>query len=418
MRNKVLCIFSLLGLGATTMSTAQTAVKDSVIMGQNYANEVYYTLDDGTQSSVNGDDWHLMFSTDIRSVGISSNAKNSTVKKWPNGDNGDFSIAIDTTGFSSWEELKNDPADYEVGAFNQNPSGSFNYGWGTYSPSTHKVTGDSIYLVTVGDSALYKVDVISLTQGVMTFRYALYDATDQGTEIDIDGANYNTKDFVFFNLVDGQVKDRELEGWDLWFLKYHDLYQGQSIEVVTGVLTNPKLEVAKVDVGSGNQATANNFFGSFFSNDKNVIGETYKSLNYNNFEWEVTDSLVYYIKDTASGNVWKWYPTKFVGQSEGKTVFMKEQVGFAGLSTEKTQFLDVYPNPMNNKLTVVFDSKANKANIELYNSMGQVMLTNLFDTSNGNLTEKELDVSSLKRGLYFVRISQNGQSTVQKVIKN
>lgn len=416
--NKTIYLMALLSLGVCTTINAQNTVKDSVIMGQDYANEVYYSLDDETQSAVDADDWHLGFSTDIRFVGVISNVKTTEIKKWPNGSNNDFNTAIDTSGFANWEELKNDPADYEIGAFNQNPTGPFNYGWGTYNPSTHNVVGDSVYLVKIGDSALYKVDLITLNQGVMTFRYALYNDASQGTEVEVDGPSYNGKDFVFFNLVDEEIKNNELEGWDLWFLKYHDLYDGQSIEPVTGVLTNPKLEVAKVDVGSGNQATADNFFGANYSSDKNAIGQTYKSLDYNTFEWSVTDSLVYYIKDTASGNVWKWYPTNFVGQSKGKTVFMKEQVGYSDVNTEVTQFLDVYPNPMHHSLTIVFDSKAAKANIELYNSTGQIVHSEKLTTTNSSLTKKKIDVSGLQKGLYFVRISQNGQSTLQKVIKN
>ena len=86
------------------------------------------------------------------------------------------------------------------------------------------------------------MDIVKKQYGVVSLRFADVSVA-QGTDASFNVTDYNTKNFVFFNVIDGQVKDRELQDWDLWAVKYHDFYSamGQSgTMVVTGILTNPK----------------------------------------------------------------------------------------------------------------------------------------------------------------------------------
>lgn len=407
-------------LTLSTSINAQQAILDSVIMGASYANEVYYKLSDGAKSAQVANDWHLGFATDAFSATIITNAglpspgmgaPGMSVAIWPGGTNADFET-VDTTGFSTWPKLFDDSISFELGAFNQNSTGGMDYGWGAYNVSTHVIAGDSVYIVKVGTVA-YKVDIIKRQSGTYTIRYANV-ADASGTEVQIAASSYSTKDFVFFNLADGQVKDRELEGWDLWATKYYDWYNGAyPNQVVTGILTHPRWEVAVVEAGAGNQANHTDFSGGNFSTDKNEIGQAYKLLA--GMSWVVTDSKVYYLRN-EDGDVWKWYPTAFVGTSQGKTVFYKQQMAFAGIETQEIQFVDIFPNPAQDQLTVVFDSKANSADIIVRNQMGQIVTFENINTATG-VTQQKLDISALAKGLYYVEVSQNGSTTVKNVVK-
>ena len=414
--------FSVLLMAVSTGLTAQTPVLDSVEMGNGYANEVYYILEDGTKSPQAYADWHIGFSTAAQSATIFSNAKNTTVRLWPNGTNADFDTNIDITDIASWPALINDSVSFENGSYNSHSLGmtfnmgvpvSIDAGWGVYSFSDHVLRGDSLYLVTIGTD-VYKVDFIKKETGSITLRYATVDNTTGGTEITIQAATYS-KNFIFFNLVDGEIKDRELAGWDLWAIQYHDWYNGAAAnQVVTGILTNPKWEVAKVNVGAGNQASHTDFSAGNFTDKKNELGQAYKHMNAQ-YQWVVTNSDVYYLRNDA-GDVWKWYPTKFVGAGAGKTVFYKQKVATAGLTEEGTQFVEIFPNPAKDQLTIAFDSKGSSADIIVRNQMGQIVAFESLNTSIG-ITQQKLDISALANGVYYVEINQNGFATVKNVVK-
>lgn len=400
------------------------ATLDSVEMGASYSNQMYYKLIDGAKTSQPASEWHLGFSTNVQSVTIITNAgvpasgmgaTGMSVSVWPNGTNADFAT-VDTAGFYTWPKLYNDSLDQELGALNQNSIGGMDYGWGKYNISTHQVLGDSVYIIKIGDDC-FKLDIIKRVGETYTFRYANVSDNSEGTPITINAiTDYGTKYFVFYNLVDGQIKDIELADWDLWAVKYHDWYNNSAPDqAVTGILVNPKWDVAIVDAGSGNQSTNTDFSTGVFENKKNNIGQHYKWLN-QAYAWEVTDAKVYYLKN-AAGEVWKWYPTYFGGAANGKTRFYKEQVAFAGVETLITQFVDIYPNPVNDQLTVAFEGKGATTSIIVRNQMGQTITSESINTVDG-INQHKIDLSSLSTGMYFVELVQNGLSTVKSIVKN
>ncbi|MCO5261171.1 MAG: T9SS type A sorting domain-containing protein [Crocinitomicaceae bacterium] len=416
--------FSLLFLSFTSLLNAQTAILDSVEMGASYTNEMFFKLSDGSRLAAPVNNWHLGFSTSAQSVTIFTNAglpdlptgeRGIQVALYPNGDQSDFDNNIDTTGFYSWAKLYNDSLDYDLGAFNQNATSGTDYGWGKYNTTTHKVIGDSIYIVKTA-TATYKIAFISKISGIYEFKYALIDNVTGGTTVTIDGATtYATKENVFFNLDNGQVIDRELAGYDLWALKYHDWYgDANPNQPVTGIITSPKWSVAVVQVGVGNQATNSDFSSATFANKLNGIGQHYKKLS-PSFQWTITDSSVFYLKN-AAGEVWKWYPTYFGGASNGKTIFYKQQVGFAGVNSLSTQFVDIYPNPTSDFATVVFEGNTSNTIISVRNQMGQIVT---FETVNAteSIAQFKLDLSNLQSGMYFVQVAQNGSSIIKTIVK-
>ena len=71
----------------------------------------------------------------------------------------------------------------------------------------------------------------------------------------------------------------------------------------------------------------------------------------------------------------------------------------------------VYPNPANSTLTIESANKLNQ--IIITNVIGQTVYTQVC-----NFTMVEVDISSMIRGLYLVRITdEDGKTIIEKVIK-
>jgi len=342
-------IYACLGASFFALSVhAQDEAKlDSMEMGSNYGNEVYYKFSDKTKSAQAVNDWHIGFTTGIFSQTVFINAgARVALTNVPNKTIEDFNefTIVDTTGLATWESLYNDSITYS-GAFDKKVMDEYSYGWGKYTGAPeHKVVGGPLYLLNFNTGTspvvnhLFKIVIVELDKGKYTIRYQeISDVNATMQEKIVAASTYNTKDFVYFNLIDGQVKDRELKDWDIWTGYYHDQMGSTPNQRVNGVLHNPKYKVAKVDVGPGNQASHvyDGSAVSYIDNKKNVIGQYYKKVDYTDGSWSVTDSTVYYLKDKTTNEVWKWYPTKFESGATdsdgnpgtGKVVFMIQKIG-------------------------------------------------------------------------------------------
>ncbi len=74
----------------------------------------------------------------------------------------------------------------------------------------------------------------------------------------------------------------------------------------------------------------------------------------------------------------------------------------------------IYPNPGNGRYTIKFGARADA--LTVFNFLGQVVHSE--DIGQG-VELKELDLSGLENGVYFIQLKKNGvQLTTQKVIKN
>lgn len=78
-------------------------------------------------------------------------------------------------------------------------------------------------------------------------------------------------------------------------------------------------------------------------------------------------------------------------------------------SVEKESFI-AYPNPVDDRLTIAGNFSAN-VKAEVYNAVGQQVY------ASGNLTG-EIDFSSFSKGVYIVKITDNGKSVSKKIVKN
>jgi len=73
-----------------------------------------------------------------------------------------------------------------------------------------------------------------------------------------------------------------------------------------------------------------------------------------------------------------------------------------------TDLLTIFPNPAASTLTI--KGFANNSTVEIYNISGRLLLTK-------QLTMPELDISSLAKGLYFIKLTNKEGSVVRKFLK-
>ncbi len=155
--NQMLMAFLML---ATSMLYAQdVVVRDTLVMGPGYADDIYYSFDNGEVSKVARGDWDIAFYTPRFSAGIIVNEGNGVqLFSYPNGDTSAWS-AIDTSGMASWSPMHNSPESWEEGAFNAHASGHPDYGWGVYNSVDHYVYGDSLFVIAT-PSGMKKLRII------------------------------------------------------------------------------------------------------------------------------------------------------------------------------------------------------------------------------------------------------------------
>lgn len=83
----------------------------------------------------------------------------------------------------------------------------------------------------------------------------------------------------------------------------------------------------------------------------------------------------------------------------------------SGLNDLKENNLSIYPNPVNNKISIKSALDLQNAKMKIVNSLGEIM------TNKELKSEYEFDVSNLKNGVYFLSIISNTHSFTHKFIK-
>jgi uncharacterized repeat protein (TIGR01451 family) len=91
--------------------------------------------------------------------------------------------------------------------------------------------------------------------------------------------------------------------------------------------------------------------------------------------------------------------------------FETEFVEILGVDTFNVKDIALYPNPVQNHLTIDLKNHAN-ANIQLHDMLGKVILSK---SINGQ--SAELDVSNLSVGMYFVKVNADGNAKTFKILK-
>ncbi|HRG37104.1 MAG TPA: T9SS type A sorting domain-containing protein [Bacteroidia bacterium] len=76
--------------------------------------------------------------------------------------------------------------------------------------------------------------------------------------------------------------------------------------------------------------------------------------------------------------------------------------------------MEFYPNPVNNIVQVQLSEQVNNATLKVYTITGQVVLEKTKVSGN----KFQLQIENLASGTYFIELTENGNSSRNKLIKN
>jgi hypothetical protein len=418
-------LLALLQLNAQTIT-------DTVSIGPGYANHVWYSLENDEVGSAPKNDWDIAFETSSYGTSIHLNAGGGA-ELWVYSTDTTEWATVDTTGLSTLTKLYNSDTTWAIGAFDgiADPNDDFDLGWGKYSLVTHTVTGDKIYIIKLTDGSYHKIWIKSLASGTFTFRHANVDGSGDMTH-SVSKADYNTKNFVAYSLVNHAIVDREpaSDDWNLVFGSYFanvpDGNGGALPYSVTGVRSNIGVEVAVAE-NLADAANYTDYQSEAFQTNITAIGHYWKSINMSTFQWDITDSLAYFV-GTQDGDIWKLIFTEFGGSANGNYIFTKEKLVEADTINQNPTYIfsaeplaatmTVYPNPSNGQdVTAVYNvlNGNDAAYLKVFDLAGRQVYAAQVNANNG-IQQHRLPTQTLNTGVYIVTLTIQGHQTQQKLI--
>jgi len=395
---------------------AQTQV--DIVTGSGYANDIFYSMENGEVSAVPRTNWDIAFITAQFSISALTNGGALVdLYTYPGGNISAWST-LDTTGMD-WVPMYNSLETWEEGAFTRFASGHPDYGWGIYNMSTHVITGDSLYVIkTVGGNykKFWLVDKNAI-QNTWTFKFANLDGSDEYEET-INGGDYSTKNFVYYSIDSTKVIDREpaSESWDLLFTKYFDYTIPYS---VTGLLSNEYQDIKTLEVRATGmqQDTAATYDKNLFTTSISTIGSDWKKFDMGAMGYTVSDSTVYYIKKQVENTAtyWKIYFTAF-DYVTGTYSFIQTQMEQAVSNgpEDMVAMVEIFPNPANDYIQLVYDATG-PVDIHIYDTSGKLVYSEL--TGESGFSKHMVDISALESGIYFVNVRSGNKTGSLKFIK-
>ncbi|MGD2033904.1 MAG: HmuY family protein [Bacteroidales bacterium] len=302
-----------------------------ISMGANQAMDVYYSFTNGEVSSSDRSTWDLAFSVPLQTATIRIN-EGAGVELYQVGDTNLWESA-DTSGIQGWDPLYNDKSDWMTGAFNVGSTGGFDYGWAIYDHgNTYNVIGQYIYVIKLSNGAYKKLYIIKKDGRTNTYhlRWANIDGSDQVDETFSPAAYAETKHFIHYSLVTGEmvVTEPDMEAWDLLFTRYMEKIEaspGTEVDYpVMGVLMNQDHEGVQVSGMDSSEAGYSDAETDFLT-QADVIGWDWKSFDPETQAITVAADKSYFIK-LAGGSIYKLYFTDYAGEAEGSMTFRQLKV--------------------------------------------------------------------------------------------
>lgn len=409
----------LLSIAAFSTQAQGIPVSDSVTLGAGTTDMVFYQLSSGTKTVTSNTDWDLAITvratqfpgSPLGGTTIRINEANGVRAIYvPNADAAGFNT-LDTAGWQGWTKLHDSDTAVDEGALNSNRSSNiFDFGWGVYNSGSHNVVGDSLYLIQLRDGSLRKFLVVDLDKDTaFNIQYANID--NSGLQnLNISKKNYVGKQFVYLDMQTNTVRDKEplASAWDLQFLKYaaNDVLPDTAYPVV-GVWVNKSETVAEA---RGVDVTDNNYGGYTFTDNLNEIGWDWKAFNNQTFQYEITDSLAYFVK---SGSLYyKVVFTGFGGSSTGKINFYVVDLNNAtGINEVASTNFVMFPNPSNNQVTVISSSAI--GSVSITDLSGKVIVQETVNASTA-----QLSTYNLTNGIYVLNVKTANGTIGKKLVVN
>lgn len=315
----VLLIPAILFSGCDKDNSETPEYKTSDIeMGAHQQDDVYYSFENGEVAAVKRNTWDIEFSVPLQTAAIRINEGAGTQLFIYSNDTADWET-VDTADFQ-WEAIYNDKTDWLTGAFNQNATGGFNFGWGTYDFTvTHTVWGEYIYIVRLSDQSLKKLFIRKrIGQGdTYEIRWADLDGANQVDASFNPSTYYDIKHFIQFSFADSEVNASEpdMDSWDLLFTRYMTKIPiGSGMEMdypVMGVLINQSHQGLKVTGVAPEEASyTDNPDG--FTNQADVIGYDWKVSDPVTHEISLAENTSYFVQ-LQDGRIFQLYFTEYGG---------------------------------------------------------------------------------------------------------
>jgi hypothetical protein len=404
-------LLSLIMSGSFRSFSATQMEEDSITMGAGYANDIYYSFQDGEVSSVARANWDIAFYTLTWSAGIMTNdGIGVELYLYPTDDTSGWN-AVDTAGLSTWPVLYNSTTDWEIGAFNRNELGHPDYGWGVYNTITHNVVGDSIYILKLANGSFKKFQVIEKIsiQNDYYFRFANLDGTGEVNEM-VDCSGYEDKNFVYYSLTEEAILDREplSESWDILFTKYMGELEGGIPYPVTGALNNLTIPANRFDqVGPDFE----DYTAAPMDTARSPIGHDWKYFDMNTFSYVVEDSIAFFVMDHQK-DVYKLVFSVF-DYAVGKVVFTKTKVHTSAIDEISPDLsFAIYPNPANEEIHICLDGSDAWEEMSISDLSGKVIYSkNIRQQKTISIPAEHFDP-----GFYLVKVKKNGSGAVQKLV--
>ena len=381
--------------------------------------QTWYSFENGVLDSRPLAEWDMAIElTGITGSVLMNTAKGIEVYKVP------FAISqwavIDTTGhIAPALQQHNSETNWSSGALNQGlTSNPFDLGWGIYNMITHNVTGDSCFVIKLANGAWKKLRIDGYTSANDTYTF---------TWADLDGGNeqsnsfvrstYAGRNFAYISLENNSVFDREppTNTWDLLFTRYMAFvpFPVPSMYPVAGVLQNHDIEVQRVN---GVDPSFNDWSAGAFSANINGIGFDWKNFNQSTFQWEYATDRVHFARDRA-GNIWKLVFTTYGGSATGDMTFTQELLSATSVNElDGAMPLALYPNPVaDGRVNLVLDAPVSTLDMLVFDANGRVVRTERL-AGLGGMEVRMLDVSTLRPGLYTVRLQGDGVVATQRLV--
>tara|TARA_B100000795_G_scaffold266661_1_gene250207 strand:- start:30938 stop:32209 length:1272 start_codon:yes stop_codon:yes gene_type:complete len=421
MKKLILSLFISSGL-----FSSGNAQLDTVSIGAGYANTVWYNLDDDTETSVAGNSWDLGFQINGFSGAILANtAYGANLYLYPKGAIAD-TATLDTNGLSTWTPWHNPSDTWNSGALNNGRTGSAtDLGWGTYSVITHHITGDSLFVWVTASGDVKKLWISRLASGKYYFTIANLDGSGKVHRV-LDKDDFPGKNFGYYSISQDKNLNLEPNGvWHLVFSKYIEYVP--TPYSVSGIRANVNLGLSKAE-NLADAATFEDVKSLMFTDKINKVGYDWKSYNFATRAYNIEDSTAYFVK-MDSLNYWKLEMNGFGGSRNGNYIFKKTKIVLEAAPKDTTSietFIDevstatgftVFPNPSTDKqITLSLDAIANEALYLNLVSLSGALVHNQNIEASAIQSDIQLNLNHLQSGIYFLSISNESGSSIQKLV--
>lgn len=413
----------ILSIGVTLFSfigfelKAQIVANDSLTMGANYVNDIYYHLEEGSVKSSVRTEWDLALQVESFEAAIRTNDIKGVQLYLASDVWEDFDAIkpADTVGkFIPALRLYNSDTIWNDGSFNsvRKSGDATDYGWGTYDQNTHIVSGNKIYFLVLSDKTVKKVRVLGFEQGFKKFNFEIANLDNsEKTTISFDRTKYSDKNFGYYSFEKKDFIDLEPQKnkWDFVATRYYTKVQGM-LSPVTGILHNSiytRSNESRVGVSIQEVKTpdlnSKVYDKGLFRSEINIIGSDWKNFDVNN-KYVITDSTIYFIK-SVEGSVWKLVFTN-ISSPTGTISFYKERVFVSVEDQVLIKDLILFPTSINSEVPLTISSASENSilNFSLLDNLGKVV----FEQSGIDPQGGKVILSDIPNGIYHANIKSKG----------